>query len=417
MILSNMRIRKLSLKKCIYFALISALLLIFAFKIIVLKESPAKPWFFDNGEDYPLPTKGMGIKLLPFQDPEKDRIVNQLMYVPHNYEKINASGQLKTILLVHGLLQWNVKRGRDVFLSDKCPVDSCELTNDLDMAGTADMILYKNYLITGNVSSTRLIRTNNTKQVWMLYNLECPYNTRKLKVPDVINWTATYRRDSTIVAPYSKWVYYDDNVQQKQQHRNYAANKTKKVAWFVSNCIAVNGRLKYALELQHHIQVDIYGACGNLTCSRLTPEKCFKLLENDYKFYLAFENSNCIDYITEKYLVNALDRGVLPIVMGARPEDYEALAPRHSYIHVDSFESPKELAEYLKVLDADDVQYNSYFLWRGTGEFIDTHFWCRVCAMLHNEEELLKPYWYEDHNQWWRGPDVCSHRSWRNNSE
>lgn len=68
------------------------------------------------------------------------------------------------------------------------------------------------------------------------------------------------------------------------------------------------------------LKVDIYGACGNFKCSRSTSDLCFELLDNDYKFYLAFENSNCKDYITEKFFVNALYRNVLPIVMGARPE-------------------------------------------------------------------------------------------------
>ena len=30
------------------------------------------------------------------------------------------------------------------------------------------------------------------------------------------------------------------------------------------------------------------------------------MLDSDYKFYLAFENSNCQDYITEKFFVNGL---------------------------------------------------------------------------------------------------------------
>lgn len=41
-----------------------------------------------------------------------------------------------------------------------------------------------------------------------------------------------------------------------EQDRNYAQNKTKKVAWFVSNCGARNGRLNYAHELQKYIQVN-----------------------------------------------------------------------------------------------------------------------------------------------------------------
>lgn len=52
---------------------------------------------------------------------------------------------------------------------------------------------------------------------------------------------------------------------------------------------------------------------------------------------------------------------VLPIVMGARPEDYARGAPAHSYIHVDEFKGPKELAEYLHQLDKDDEKYNEYF--------------------------------------------------------
>ena len=66
-----------------------------------------------------------------------------------------------------------------------------------------------------------------------------------------------------------------------------------------------NGRLAYAKELSKHISVDIYGACGTMTCPR-SSGKCGDMLDNDYKFYLAFENSNCKDYITEKFFVNGL---------------------------------------------------------------------------------------------------------------
>lgn len=83
----------------------------------------------------------------------------------------------------------------------------------------------------------------------------------------------------------------------------------------MSNCSARNNRLQFAHELSKYIQVDIYGACGNLKCSRTTSDKCFDILDRDYKFYLAFENSNCRDYITEKFFVNGLSRTTLPIVV------------------------------------------------------------------------------------------------------
>ena len=52
---------------------------------------------------------------------------------------------------------------------------------------------------------------------------------------------------------------------------------------------------------------------------------------------------------------------MLPIVMGARPGDYEKVAPHNSYIHVDQFRGPRDLAEYLLELDRDDKKYNQYF--------------------------------------------------------
>ena len=67
------------------------------------------------------------------------------------------------------------------------------------------------------------------------------------------------------------------------------------------------------------------------------------------------------DKLAYLYKLLLLRHDVLPIVMGARPEDYARDAPAHSYIHVDEFRGPKELAEYLHQLDKDDEKYNEYF--------------------------------------------------------
>jgi hypothetical protein len=101
---------------------------------------------------------------------------------------------------------------------------------------------------------------------------------------------------------------------------------------------------------------------------------------------------------------------VLPIVMGARPEEYALVAPYRSYIHVEEFESPKELAAYLNSLDTEDDLYNSYFRWKGTGEMISHRFLCRLCAMLQDD---VANRFYTDFNDWWRGPSVCTGGSWR----
>ena len=140
------------------------------------------------------------------------------------------------------------------------------------------------------------------------------------------------------------------------------------------------------------------------------------MLDRDYKFYLAFENSNCMDYITEKFFDTGLQQNILPIVMGASEDEYSRYAPQRSYIHVDEFKTPAELAQYLHVLDKNDELYNSYFQWKGTGrvEYGHKQFICEMCAKLHDEQFMSTPSWYEDVNEWWRGPGVCTSGSWHN---
>ena len=216
------------------------------------------PWYFTTGERYPKSavrnrkTKKRVARLLPSEDPSSDRITNQLMFVPPNYDQMKMENRNKVILLYNGISSWNVRGGREVFLSNKCPVDTCTLTDNRDMAAKADMLLYKDHFMNPGV-------TRSMKQIYMIYYLECPYHTPNMPVTDVFNWTATYRRDSDIVAPYEKWEYFDPRVKMLEQDRNYALNKTKKVAWFVSNCNARNNRLQYANELAKHIEVGDMG--------------------------------------------------------------------------------------------------------------------------------------------------------------
>ncbi|XP_064480218.1 glycoprotein 3-alpha-L-fucosyltransferase A-like [Ornithodoros turicata] len=359
------------------------------------------PWFMRSGVIRPSPSSKVSRsqRIWPSNSSD-DRIVNQLMYLPPYYttRQRGKGRRLKTIVLDSS---WdNFAGGRHLFVRDKCPVDTCTLYRSHVLKKTADAIVFKNYTYT---SPDR----RHPGQIWILYMLENPYQTPLDRGKEWINWTATYRRDSDIVTPYAKFVLFDPFVKKLPLNgRNFAQNKSKAVAWFVSNCRAHNSRLEYAQELRKYIQVDIYGRCGPLKCPRTESEHCLQMLSEHYKFYLAFENANCRDYITEKFY-NALRQNVVPIVMGASRTDYQKVAPFHSYIHVDDFETPKDLAEYLKHLDRNTDLYNEYFAWKGTGEFINTYFWCRLCAMLHSPRRPPHGHHvYEDVSSWWH-KDAC----------
>lgn len=157
----------------------------------------SKPWYFSGGRRLPKPakksrkTRKRVAKLHPSEDLWSDRITNQLMFVPPNYEHYKASGKFKQILLFNGLGPWNIKQGRDVFRNLKCPVNTCKVTANREIANRADLILYKDYYIPTGVARP-------PKQIYMLYFLECPYHTQHVKFPDVFNWTSTYRLDLTI---------------------------------------------------------------------------------------------------------------------------------------------------------------------------------------------------------------------------
>ena len=85
------------------------------------------------------------------------------------------------------------------------------------------------------------------------------------------------------------------------------------ILWFVSNCKTDHTkRMEFAraLERATTLRLDIFGQCGSVTSS---PED---ELWKRYRFYLAFENSHCKDYITEKFF-KVLDHEVIPVVRGA----------------------------------------------------------------------------------------------------
>ncbi|XP_064480212.1 glycoprotein 3-alpha-L-fucosyltransferase A-like [Ornithodoros turicata] len=354
------------------------------------------PWFMMGGEVRPSNARSRNRSIWP-TDSSNDRIVDQLMYLPPLYSHSNTyESKLKTIVL-HG--DWDdFKQGRQLFTRNKCPVDRCQVFRNetlKNMPGKdVDAMVFKDYMPD--------IPRTDPQQIWILHLLESPMHISIAAPPGVINWAATYRSDSVIVTPYAKFVLFDPLVKQLPLNgKNFAKGKKKMVAWFVSNCFVSKWRLEYANELGKHVQVDIYGQCGTLKCDRHDQKRCLDMLDKDYKFYLSFENANCKDYITEKFY-NALWHDVVPIVMGASPDEYRKAAPFHSYIHVDDFESPKDLARYLKVLDSNSTLYSEYFAWKGTGEFINTFFWCRLCALLHAPlPPSQSSNYYEDVGKWW----------------
>ncbi|XP_009321573.1 PREDICTED: alpha-(1,3)-fucosyltransferase 6-like [Pygoscelis adeliae] len=214
-------------------------------------------------------------------------------------------------------------------------------------------------------------------QRWIWFNLESPSHSPNLIAMDnLFNLTMSYRRDSDIYTPYGELQLLG------QPQPLSIPPKTKLVAWVVSNWQAASHRVKYYEELKKHITVDIYGK-QHLPLPR---DKLLSTL-SQYKFYLAFENSQHEDYITEKVWRNALSSGTVPVVLGPPRENYEHFLPPDSFIHVDDFSSAGDLAQYLWELSENAQRYFQWRKWLKptVKSGWDLHL-CRACQFLQTTE-------------------------------
>jgi len=224
------------------------------------------------------------------------------------------------------------------------------------------------------------------------------------------NWTMTYRRDSDVKLLYgsiTKNTHTSSDSPILLSHTRDGNIKHSKhgVAWIASNCGVGSKRDAYVKELEKHIQVDKYGRCGNLTCQKDwvgQDQGCMGMIDKQYKFYLSLENSFCQDYVTEKFF-KILPLDVIPIVRGGAI--YSDFAPHKWYINTDEFKTPHDLANYLKILEADQEKYSSYFKYRDrytSNAYFgikDLPSWCDLCEKLNDVTEDVKEY--DDITRWW----------------
>ncbi|XP_067658272.1 3-galactosyl-N-acetylglucosaminide 4-alpha-L-fucosyltransferase FUT3-like [Haliotis asinina] len=269
----------------------------------------------------------------------------------------------------------------------ECPQSNCHCSYDPKQMDRADAVIFD-----GVQLKYRMPPSKQTNQVWILFGLECPflYNNHLYQTKQwhhVFNWTMTYRLDSDVILPYN--VLYQMQQPPKANFSQIALNKSKSVLWFVSNCNTQSKRQQYVKELRKYISVDIHGRCGTLKCRG---PKCNSLY-NQYRFYLSFENSLCVDYVTEK-LFKVYGHNIVPVVRGGA--DYQSLIPKGTYINAADFSSPKELAMYLKYLETNVTAYAEILEnksgYRPKGRALQSAF-CDICVKLNNLMSYRQQYY------------------------
>lgn len=304
----------------------------------------------------------------------------------------------------------------------RCRVNDCQFTKERTLTALhkADAVIFNAPPLT--IKDFPIDPHRRPEQRYIFASPEPPvlFAEQINKFNNYFNWTMSYRRDSDIPYLYGDVQRRSSLSTVNQKADDAVHGKTKLVAWFVSHCFTQSRREAYIEQLRQHVTVDVYGNCYNetLKCAQnstthLSDDSCYEMLERDYKFYLAFENSLCKDYVTEKFF-KILQRRIVPVVLGEA--DYSQIAPPRSFIDARRY-SPEGLASYLKRVAANDTLYNNFFQWKNH-YVVSTRYpdiaertLCRLCERLHTDRSHVV---YNDLRSQWSTKTDCVRPRYKN---
>ncbi|KAI8749364.1 alpha-(1,3)-fucosyltransferase C, partial [Biomphalaria glabrata] len=264
-------------------------------------------------------------------------------------ERIKKSKSQTTVLSVFAAVEGVSRQGFQM-----CAYDHCQFVDNITRA---DAVIFSASYIRGN----RMPEYNRTSnQRWLMYTYDPAVKTYGLARDDVgskFNLTLTYQLDASYPLVFGQ--LRRRKLPEKDYDKIYKG-KTNHTAWFVSHCITWSKREIYVKRMRKLIPVDIYGGCSDRKCGVIhyrTSDNslCLPMLSKQYKFYLAFENSFCKDYISEKFFKLFQEVDVIPVVRGGF--DYKKYLPSGIFVDAADFKTPEDLAKYLLQLGSNQKEY------------------------------------------------------------
>lgn len=277
----------------------------------------------------------------------ENTMVKLIHHLDKNTEDDKSNSKPK--LELKYILQWTSPKnvpfvymgeGQKGFIDRNCTFTNCYVTSNRTYLGDYtkfDLIAFCGpEAVRMNKNSLPERRSPHQKFAFASIESSDNYPVCSDKLNNVFNWTWTYKlaseakwgyivvRDANrnIIGPKKNmhWLRLAEMDPVSDELKEKLKKKTKAAAWFVSNCYSRSGREIFVKQLQaalkkYNLNVDIYGKCGPLKCSRDDQDGCNKMLSTNYYFYLSFENSFAEDYVTEK-LLYPLQHDAIPIVLG-----------------------------------------------------------------------------------------------------
>ncbi|KAJ2945840.1 hypothetical protein O0L34_g4743 [Tuta absoluta] len=160
------------------------------------------------------------------------------------------------------------------------------------------------------------------------------------------NWTMGYRSDSDIPIPFGRTVGLPAHKEVDMDNPEEALASLvpywdKKQHDTLAMALAKNCNGQYYTKLSKEMKADIFFE----RCSRHEKADC--TLPEAYLFYIAFEESSCIQYMTEVIFHHAYSKGAIPVISGPLVKDCKKLLPPKSFLHVRIYRDIPQLVKRL----------------------------------------------------------------------
>ena len=331
------------------------------------------------------------------------------MIIQATKERLNRTLNTTTLPLTPDI-KLNLKPGEKIILAympewyatdigrtnfNGCKHRNCRLTQDRNYHKFSSAVIFNDKTLHDTYTDMSQVPTKLDSQLWIFHTDESPVHVawRGMETQELNNmfdYTMSFRTDSKFWKPYGRIVPNPSPM--NWNYDEVWKRKIRNIAWFESNCNTPSLRKHYVIQLQRYINVDIYGLCGTFKCGwsiTLSNDICHVQVGHFYKFYLSFENSLCMDYITEKlYHIYRYQLPIIPVVRGA--PNLKFFVPEGTYIDTRAFKSPKALANYLIEVGNDKEKYIGYLKRKSSfTAYLHEEFFqrsmCEIC------EEINKP--------------------------
>ena len=319
--------------------------------------------------------------------------------VPMN--KNRSEVKLKRIVFYHQANFQTVRNVNGSFNStffEQCQVKSCLLSFNKSDAPFSDA-----GILNWEKQHSPVTFKRPRDQVWIFIQHEAPvsYKPKKLQAAhNYFNWTMTYSEQSDLPLPYGalKLKSLDSMYQ-----RNYLAvskNKTKDALWIVSHCPTLSKREQYVDILKQYVNIDILGKCGQKwDCGHAHNHEagdCFSILNSTYRYYLAFENVLCTDYITEKFYEN-YKYDIIQVSRAGDNKHRPNKLDKNVYVSTEDFKDAHELGRYLRSLSLDKEKYAKILSEKDRYEAVPyvellKERMCEICMRLNKLDDYKKVY-------------------------